>query len=113
MIGIFLSVIIFLIAFSASRLYWAAANCFLGLATSKRWWGILAISFLVILPAPISIPLYTCRESAEIISPWNFRASLTANALFPEAVAPAMTIIFAMELSTISICVDFHFILEF
>src|SRR3989344_8895947 len=58
------------------------------------------ISFLVILPEPISSPLYTCLESAEIISPLNFLATFTANALFPLAVGPRITIIFLLN----SIC---------
>lgn len=46
------------------------------------------------LPVPILSPLYTWRESAEIISPLYFFASLTANSLLPLAVGPITTTIF-------------------
>src|SRR3989344_3264111 len=59
------------------------------------------ISFFVILPVPISRPLYTCRESAEIISPLNFFASLTPKALLPLAVEPTMTNTFRLCVSIV------------
>jgi len=45
-------------------------------------------------PVPISIPRYTCRESAEIISPLKRFAIATAKSDFPEAVGPTTAIIF-------------------
>lgn len=52
------------------------------------------ISAIVIFPVPISKPLYTCLESAEIISPLNFFAIFTARSLLPVAVGPRITKIF-------------------
>ena len=37
------------------------------------------------------MPLYTVRESAQIISPLNFSASSMAKADLPEAVSPTIT----------------------
>jgi hypothetical protein len=46
----------------------------------------------------MSSPLYTCRESAEITSPRIRRASLTAKALFPDAVGPTITMTFCVRI---------------
>src|SRR3989344_4395555 len=42
----------------------------------------------------MSSPLYTCRESAEIISPPNLLAIRVAKSLLPVAVCPRIMIIF-------------------
>jgi len=44
------------------------------------------------------MPLYICRESAEITSPSNFLASLIATSDLPDAVGPQMTIILGLAL---------------
>ncbi len=47
----------------------------------------------VSLAVPMSIPLYTCIESAEITSPPTFSARLSVSAVLPTAVGPTMAII--------------------
>jgi len=80
------------------------------------------ISFWVIFPVPISMPLYICLESAEIISaPFQSkadplradffavcpepsrRAIFTHKSDFPEAVGPRMTIIFCFGFDNLDI----------
>ena len=51
-------------------------------------------SSFVGLATAILNPLYTSRESADIISPFIFFASSTANLLFPVAVGDAIAITF-------------------
>jgi uncharacterized protein YqhQ len=49
---------------------------------------------------PISKPLYTKSESAEIISPLNALAQATESAVLPDAVAPHITSTFAIKQSS-------------
>ena len=51
---------------------------------------------------PMSIPWYTCMESAEMISQLNRWATATDNAVLPQAVGPKITIICCLALSVIA-----------
>ena len=55
---------------------------------------------LTTFPDPKFKPLYTCRLSAEMISPLKFLASLTATSDLPDEVGPIITMIlgFTMDI---------------
>ena len=57
---------------------------------SIKWCGTLESSSFVGLAVPMSIPLYICIESEEIISPLYFFASSIAKAVLPTAVGPTI-----------------------
>src|SRR3989344_6862722 len=99
MIGNFPQDVILRIFCSACFTKSSAVNCRLGGATSSRWWGIPDISFLVTFPVPMLSPLYTCRESAEMISPFSFCAKKTPSELLPDAVGPTIAIILGLGTS--------------
>src|SRR3989344_1855165 len=113
---------IFFIAFSAHFLKSATLKTFRGGTKSIQWCGtplyiktfafgicqiasdrLLSGKFIKrhlpgTLPVPILSPLYTCRESAEMISPPNRLATATANSDFPEAVGPTITTILSFDI---------------
>ena len=63
-----------------------------GSSTSIRWCGTPQVSSFVTFAVPMSIPRYTCMESALTISPPILFARATERAVFPTAVGPAIMI---------------------
>src|SRR5215471_16157117 len=70
--------------------------------TSIRWCLTPCISPRVSFPVPISRPRYTCRESADMISPPNRRATATPSALLPDAFVPTMATALALLASKLT-----------
>src|SRR5215470_8556284 len=62
-----------------------------GVTTSIRWWTTRVRSPGPTLPVPMSIPRYTCCESADTTSPPAASATRSASADFPEAVGPTIS----------------------
>ena len=63
-----------------------------GSNSSIRKWGIPHFSSSVILAVPIFMYLYTCMESADIISPSTAFARAMDREVLPTAVGPVKTI---------------------
>src|SRR5437763_10079020 len=68
----------------------AESKASLGATRSRQWCGTRARSAAVGLAVPMSRSRYTCRESADTISPPTRSARSSASALFPLAVGPTM-----------------------
>src|ERR1700761_9038900 len=79
-------------AASASSWYSATLAALVTSQTSSRWCGTPRRSAGVSLAVPMSIPRYSCIESALTTSPPTARASSTARSDFPAAVAPTTAI---------------------
>ena len=90
--GICLLFLISSIYFITLFLKTVTLNSSSGSSSSIRKCGTPHISSSVILAVPIFMCLYTCIESAEIISPPTAFARLIDNDVFPTAVGPVKTI---------------------
>src|SRR5690606_17227035 len=75
-----------------SRWYSATLAVRVTSQTSSRWCGTPRISSRVSLAVPMSMPAYSCMESAFTTSPPSRSASSTARSDFPAAVGPTTAI---------------------